>query len=172
MHYIYNAEHQKVPDQSRRDWLLNGSGDLYLAEVGQALYEEVDLQRASSRGGENYGWNRMEGFPYYNNVPCDQTGLTLPLAEYAHSQGNCSITGGYAYWGAAVPALSGAYLCGDYCSGRVWAPRQAAGSEISTGTGNGQPWSLADVSLEPISTQAPISSRHRFTVRQLPLLCR
>ena len=76
--------------------------------MGQAVHEEVDLQRASSRGGENYGRNR-----------CDQNGLTLPIAEYAHSHGNCSITGGYVYRGAAVPALSGAYLYGDYCSGRV-----------------------------------------------------
>jgi glucose/arabinose dehydrogenase len=96
------------------------TGDLYIGDVGQNLYEEVDYQPASSPGGENYGWNIMEGFHCYNASTCDPTGLTLPVVEYQHLQGNCSVTGGMVYRGAAYPDLAGIYFYGDYCSGRVW----------------------------------------------------
>ena len=69
----------------------------------------------------------MEGSHCFQATSCDQTGKTLPIAEYDHSLGNCSVTGGYVYRGAAVPALSGAYLYGDFCSGRIWTLRQGAG---------------------------------------------
>jgi glucose/arabinose dehydrogenase len=95
------------------------TGDLYIADVGQALWEEVNFQPASSPGGENYGWNIMEGAHCFQSVTCDTTGLTLPVVEYDHSLG-CSITGGVVYRGAAYPALRGAYLYADYCSGRIW----------------------------------------------------
>jgi glucose/arabinose dehydrogenase len=95
------------------------TGDLYIADVGQTLWEEVNFQPASSPGGENYGWNIMEGAHCFQSVTCDTTGLTLPVAEYDHSLG-CSITGGVVYRGAAYPALRGTYLYADYCSGRIW----------------------------------------------------
>ena len=95
------------------------TGDLYIADVGQTLWEEVNFQPASSPGGENYGWNIMEGAHCFQSVTCDTTGLTLPVVEYDHSLG-CSITGGVVYRGAAYPALRGAYLYADYCSGRIW----------------------------------------------------
>jgi glucose/arabinose dehydrogenase len=93
------------------------TGDLYIADVGQNAWEEVNVQPAGSAGGENYGWNLMEGTHCYTRG-CSQTGLTLPVLDYAHNQG-CSVTGGYVYRGPAIPALVGHYLYADYCSGWV-----------------------------------------------------
>jgi glucose/arabinose dehydrogenase len=107
----------------RNPWRFSfdrGSGDLWIADVGQNTYEEIDLQRVGSAGGQNYGWHVMEGMHCFNASTCDQTGLTLPIFEYTHSQG-CSITGGYVYRGASLPALQGSYIYGDYCTGRIWA---------------------------------------------------
>ncbi|MGD8737940.1 MAG: PQQ-dependent sugar dehydrogenase [Anaerolineae bacterium] len=96
------------------------TGDLYIADVGQNIYEEVNVQPAGSSSGQNYGWPIMEGLHCYpDGSDCDPAGLTLPVAEYNHAQG-CSVTGGYVYRGQAFPALSGIYLYGDYCSGRIW----------------------------------------------------
>jgi len=104
------------------------TGDLYIADVGQNAYEEVDFQPADSRGGENYGWDKYEGFHAYDGGATD--GLTMPVAEYAHAVGGCSVTGGYVYRGPSLPALNGVYLYGDYCSGQVWALyRTASGWE-------------------------------------------
>ena len=102
------------------------TGDLYIGDVGQGDYEEVDFQPAASKGGENYGWVIMEGTHCFRQQECDQTGLTLPVAEYDHSQG-CSLTGGYVYRGQQYPQLSGVYIFGDYCSGRIWGLARDAG---------------------------------------------
>jgi glucose/arabinose dehydrogenase len=107
------------------------TGDLYIADVGQDTYEEVDFQPAWSSGGENYGWNIMEGLHCYNAPSCNSAGLTLPVAEYDHSGGNCSVIGGSVYRGALYPALQGIYFYGDYCSGRIWG-MQRAGSTFVT----------------------------------------
>ncbi|MFQ5854902.1 MAG: PQQ-dependent sugar dehydrogenase, partial [Anaerolineae bacterium] len=97
------------------------TGDLYIADVGQNAFEEIDFQPAGSSGGENYGWNIMEGIHCFSpSTNCDQSGLTLPIAEYGHDLG-CSVTGGYVYRGAAFPRMAGAYYFGDFCSGRIWA---------------------------------------------------
>ena len=102
------------------------TGDLFIADVGQNSYEEVNFQPASSRGGENYGWRVMEGLHCFNPDPCDPTGLVLPVVEYDHSLG-CSVSGGQVYRGARWPRLDGIYLYGDYCSGRIWGLRRTAG---------------------------------------------
>jgi glucose/arabinose dehydrogenase len=102
------------------------AGDLYIADVGQASFEEVNFQPVAGPGGANYGWNIMEGAHCFGAVPCDQTGLTLPVHEYGHSQG-CSITGGFVFRGPASAGLSGKYIFGDYCSGRIWALQQTGG---------------------------------------------
>jgi len=94
------------------------TGDLYIGDVGQSAREEVDVQPAASPGGQNYGWNVMEGFICYAAVSCSQTGLTLPVLDYPHTDG-CAITGGYVYRGARVPILAGRYLYSDYCTGFV-----------------------------------------------------
>lgn len=104
----------------RNPWRFSfdrGTGDLYIADVGQNAWEEVDVQPAASLGGENYGWNRMEGTHCYTSG-CSTSGLVLPLVEYNHDDG-CSITGGYVYRGAAIPELVGTYFYGDYCEGWV-----------------------------------------------------
>jgi glucose/arabinose dehydrogenase len=95
------------------------TGDLYIGDVGQGAHEEVDVQPATSAGGEDYGWNIMEGFSCYSpSSGCNQTGLTLPVLDYDHGQG-CSITGGYVYRGAAIPAIQGVYFYSDYCTAFV-----------------------------------------------------
>ncbi|MBI3943017.1 MAG: PQQ-dependent sugar dehydrogenase, partial [Chloroflexi bacterium] len=93
--------------------------DLYIGDVGQNQYEEVDFQPAASHGGENYGWSVMEGFHCLRGNTCDKSGFVLPVAEYDHSKG-CSLTGGYVYRGKQYPLLQGVYLFGDYCTGRIW----------------------------------------------------
>jgi glucose/arabinose dehydrogenase len=108
----------------RNPWRFSfdpATGDLYIGDVGQGSYEEIDRQPADSRGGENYGWNVMEGTGCYRGGTCDQAGLVLPLAQYPHGTGgHCSVTGGYVYRGEAQPDLRGIYVFGDYCSGVVF----------------------------------------------------
>jgi glucose/arabinose dehydrogenase len=119
----------------RNPWRFSfdrGTGDLFISDVGQNLYEEVSVQSAASGGGENYGWKVMEGLHCYNAATCDRTGLTLPVVEYGHSLlGECSITGGYVYRGGEYPALQGIYLYGDYCSGRIWGMKRS-GTAVQT----------------------------------------
>ena len=114
------------------------NGDLYIADVGQDTYEEVDYEPHHS-GGRNYGWNIMEGLHCFppSRTTCDKTGLTLPVAEYTHQEG-CSITGGYVYRGAEIPELNGVYFYGDYCTGIVRSFTIAAGQAV-----NAQDWSSA-----------------------------
>jgi glucose/arabinose dehydrogenase len=94
------------------------TGDLYIADVGGNAYEEVNFQPASSHGGEDYGWNFLEGSHEFRGQAPD--GLILPIAEYSHEEGGCSITGGYVYRGPSLPGLNGVYFFGDYCSGYIW----------------------------------------------------
>jgi glucose/arabinose dehydrogenase len=96
------------------------TGDLLLADVGQSLWEEINFQPAASQGGENYGWDIMEGNHCFSESNCDLSGLTLPIGEYAHEAGHCSVTGGYVYRGNAAPEMNGNYVFGDYCSGFIW----------------------------------------------------
>lgn len=96
------------------------TGQLWIADVGQDRYEEVDRAPGGLGRGANYGWARMEGRHCYpSGEGCARPGFVLPLAEYDHSLG-CSVTGGYVYRGARFPSLAGVYLFGDYCSGRLW----------------------------------------------------
>lgn len=93
-----------------------GSGDLWLGDVGQGSWEEVDLVVS----GGNYGWNVEEGNHCYPpGSVCDDAGLTDPVAEYDHSEGR-SITGGYVYRGTALADRQGTYFFGDYVNGRLW----------------------------------------------------
>jgi glucose/arabinose dehydrogenase len=99
------------------------TGDLYIGDVGQGLFEEVDVE-PRGQGGKNYGWDVTEGFECFEpQSGCDTTGITFPAVAYAHQNGgaadDCSVIGGYVYRGTAIPALVGRYLYGDICSGRV-----------------------------------------------------
>ncbi len=91
---------------------------LWCADVGQNQWEEID----TIQNGKNYGWRIMEGKHCYNPPSdCDTSGLTLPIWEYDHSSGNCSITGGFVYRGNSVPELIGKYIYADYCTSNIWA---------------------------------------------------
>jgi glucose/arabinose dehydrogenase len=104
------------------------TGDLYIADVGQNAYEEVNFQPAGSGGGENYGWPILEGNHCFSRSGCDSEGLTMPIWEYDHSAG-CSVTGGFVYRGSRYPVLQGIYVVGDYCSGNIWGLAQGADGE-------------------------------------------
>jgi glucose/arabinose dehydrogenase len=115
----------------RNPWRFSfdpATGDLYLADVGERRYEEVNYASAAAGAGRgvNYGWSRMEGRHCFGREECDQTGLTLPVLEYDHSDG-CSITGGYVYRGAGIPRLQGTYFYADYCGGWVRSLRMQGG---------------------------------------------
>jgi glucose/arabinose dehydrogenase len=106
----------------RNPWRITfdrSTGDLYIADVGQDRYEEVDRELSTDTGGNNYGWNVMEASHCYpSGTGCSTTGKVLPVAEYSHTYG-CSITGGYVYRGSHQD-LQGLYVYGDFCSGRIW----------------------------------------------------
>jgi len=116
----------------RNPWRFSfdrATGDLYIADVGQNLYEEVNYQPGASPGGENYGWDVMEASHCFEpSSGCDLKGLTLPVTEYEHNQG-CSITGGYVYRGTGYPQMAGVYFFGDFCTGNIWGLRQTSSGE-------------------------------------------
>jgi glucose/arabinose dehydrogenase len=102
---------------------------LYIADVGQDTYEEINYLPAGAPGGTNFGWRYREGMhPYQGTVPPGLK-LTDPVYEYTHAQGGCAVIGGYVYRGKDLPAWKGVYLFGDYCSGLIWGlTRQANGA--------------------------------------------
>jgi glucose/arabinose dehydrogenase len=94
------------------------TGDLYIGDVGQNAWEEIDFLQAGSPGGANFGWNYREGkHDYKGSAPED---VIDPVAEYGHPEGGCSVTGGYVYRGETMPEWNGIYLYGDYCTGLIW----------------------------------------------------
>ena len=116
----------------RNPWRFSfdrANGDLYIADVGQNDFEEVDVAPAANGGGKgvNYGWSIMEGDRCLGGGQCDQTGLVLPTFQYSHPEG-CSVIGGYVYRGSALPALQGLYFFGDFCHGWVHSFRFSGGT--------------------------------------------
>ncbi|HLO33485.1 MAG TPA: PQQ-dependent sugar dehydrogenase [Anaerolineales bacterium] len=104
----------------RNPWRISfdrGTGDLYIGDVGQNVWEEIDFLPAGSAGGSNFGWSFREGAHDYKGG--GPAGLVEPVAEYSHPEGGCSVTGGYVYRGS-MPAWNGIYLYGDYCTGMIW----------------------------------------------------
>jgi glucose/arabinose dehydrogenase len=96
------------------------TGDLWIGDVGQDQWEEVDVARAGARGLD-FGWRRWEGRHCYDRgAGCVEDGVTMPITEYPHADG-CSVIGGVVYRGDGIPQLRGAYLFADYCSGTLWA---------------------------------------------------
>jgi len=102
------------------------TGDLYIADVGQNKYEEINFEPAGSKGGLNYGWNIMEGMHCFKQKDCKTEGLVLPVSEYTHEEG-CSVTGGYVYRGKDAVDLDGVYLFSDYCTGKLWGLSRTGG---------------------------------------------
>ena len=102
------------------------SGELYIADVGQNLWEEVNRVPAA-QGGQNYGWSVMEGAHCFGSDDCSQAGMTLPVYEYDHDDG-CSVTGGHVYRGTEIPDVVGHYFFADFCEGWVRSLRPGTGS--------------------------------------------
>jgi glucose/arabinose dehydrogenase len=134
----------------RNPWRFSfdrGTGDLYIGDVGQDSWEEVDVEPAG-KGGRNYGWNVVEGKGHcYNAATCDQTGKTLPAVEYANpaGTGQASVIGGYVYRGTAIPGLVGRYIYTDSYS-------RDLKSFIYSGETNGAP-TVCDE--HPLNVMAP-----------------
>lgn len=118
------------------------TGDLYIGDVGQNAYEEVDVVAAGAGGGQNFGWDDMEGTHCFEDANCASNPAVRPVLDYGHGQ-ECSVTGGYVYRGSAIPTLQGHYLYADYCAGWVKSFRWIGGAatdlqdrpELSPGTG-------------------------------------
>lgn len=111
------------------------TGDLWIGDVGENSFEEIDLQPAGADGGINYGWSIMEGPECFQAATCDRSGLELPVISYGHDRGwGRSVTGGFVYRGDDLPQMTGTYLFGDFISGRVFqAVRADDGSWEATG---------------------------------------
>ena len=109
------------------------TGALFIGDVGQGNWEEVDYQAFGFAGGANYGWNVLEGNHCYSPssgcVP--PANYVPPVAEYSHSFG-CSITGGYVYRGPLYTSMQGIYFYSDYCSGRIWGLQNLGGTWVTT----------------------------------------
>jgi len=109
----------------RNPWRFSfdhSTGRLFAGDVGEANFEEVDIVQ---KGG-NYGWNIMEGFHCFNPpTNCNMTGLTLPIAEYSHSEGD-AVIGGFVYHGSAIPGLQGIYVFGDLGTGKIFGLRETS----------------------------------------------
>ena len=118
------------------------TGDMIIGDVGQYLWEEINIEYAKSKGGNNYGWNVMEGNHCYpEDATCSNEGYIMPAFEYPNNANyaktlfgikqpnmdGCSITGGYVYRGKNIPELYGKYIFGDYCTGKVWSIRIVEG---------------------------------------------
>lgn len=115
----------------RNPWRFSfdrATGDLYIGDVGQNVWEEIDYVKAPMpKAILNFGWNIMEGNHVYKNAATGDT-LLAPIAEYDHgASGGCSVTGGYVYRGKEIPELNGLYFYGDYCTGFVWTLKQTQG---------------------------------------------
>jgi glucose/arabinose dehydrogenase len=113
-------------------------GDMWIGDVGQNRYEEINRKLSTSKAapngrGSNYGWRVLEGWHCYKPASgCSKTGKVRPVVEYSHAGGNCSVTGGYVYRGSSAP-LVGKYIFADYCSGTIWSiPRGAKAPATKT----------------------------------------
>ena len=96
------------------------TGDLFIADVGQNKWEEINFQSSKNVGGHNYGWNLLEGFHTFKIADnSDTSKFKMPILEYSHDQG-CSVTGGYVYRGSKIKDLFGTYVFADFCSGKIW----------------------------------------------------
>lgn len=130
-----DARHEIWASGLRNPWRFSfdrQTGDMFIGDVGQNAFEEISFQPASSRGGENYGWRRMEGLHCFNpSTGCNQEGLVLPIIEYPQTDGSCSVTGGYRYRGR-FSSLRGLYIYGDYCSGKIWGASQGSDGRWTT----------------------------------------
>ena len=117
----------------RNPWRFSfdrATGDLWIADVGQDKYEEIDFMPAGKGAGANYGWNRLEGaHPYQGTPPAH---AVAPVVELSHADGYCAVVGGYVYRGSKIPDLRGAYLYGDDCNPKISAVRVEGGRVVAS----------------------------------------
>ncbi|MCA1645359.1 MAG: PQQ-dependent sugar dehydrogenase [Chloroflexi bacterium] len=126
----------------RNPWRFSfdrGTGDLWIGDVGDAKWEEVDMQPVASQGGENYGWPILEGNECVETEHCHDTGLVAPLVTYGHDM-TCAVMGGYIYRGQTAQGLAGTYLFGDLCTGGVFTLQDSAD----------QGWKRLELGFQPI----------------------
>ena len=130
----------------RNPWRFSfdADGGLYIGDVGQSSWEEIDYLPAGEQAGANLGWNLMEGTHCYATDPCDSDDLVKPVFEYSHDTGGCSVSGGVVIQGGIIPSLDGVYVLGDYCTGLLWGLARDANGD----------WQASD----PIETGLSISS--------------
>jgi glucose/arabinose dehydrogenase len=117
----------------RNPWRFSFDGpDLYIGDVGQGAREEINVSQGPNAGrGLNYGWRLMEGSACFNPATnCNNGTLTLPIINYTHDNGACSVTGGYVYRGTAIPVIQGTYFYADFCAGFVRSFRFNTGSAL------------------------------------------
>ena len=108
------------------------TGDLWIGDVGQDGFEEID-HLTSAQGGANLGWSITEGLHCFNPpTGCSMAGLTMPVFEYDHTQGDKAVIGGHVYHGTKIPSLDGAYVFGDFISGRIWVLTQGGSTLTRT----------------------------------------
>jgi glucose/arabinose dehydrogenase len=122
----------------RNPWRFSfdrSNGDLWIGDVGQGSYEEIDhvVRTSSSAGrGVNWGWRVLEGTHCFSPMSgCSTAGKAMPLLDYDHGNGRCAVTGGYVYRGSAIPLLRGGYVFGDFCSGEIWVVASSASAPAS-----------------------------------------
>jgi len=105
------------------------TGDLWMGDVGQDKYEEIDFQPAGSTGGENYGWRCYEGNHTFDTSLClREEEFVFPVYEYLHDAGRCSVTGGFVYRGSKFPVMNGYYFFTDYCTDEIWSLHNNSGT--------------------------------------------
>ena len=140
----------------RNPWRISfdrGTGRMFIGDVGQNNWEEIDREKGGFTGGANYGWSVMEGSHCYVAPGCPLANGTLPIAEYSHASGDCAVTGGYVYRGPTQRLLIGQYVFADYCTGRIWTmPSGGSGITLRATTGknitsfgeseNGELWAV------------------------------
>jgi glucose/arabinose dehydrogenase len=105
--------------------------DLWIGDVGQGAFEEVNFTPKGSSAPRNYGWKITEGKSCYEASSCDKTGLEVPVHDYSHANDNVSITGGYVYRGTVSPKIFGKYIYADFGSGRIWSLSKSAGNFVN-----------------------------------------
>ncbi|MBL0214628.1 MAG: PQQ-dependent sugar dehydrogenase [Myxococcales bacterium] len=113
------VEPERVHLGSRNPWRFSfdaKTGDLYIGDVGQNLWENVYAVAGTDKAQHNFGWNVVEGNHCFRKAACARDGFTAPIADYSHDEG-CSVTGGFVYRGKALPMLDGRYFYADYCTG-------------------------------------------------------
>ena len=154
----------------RNPWRFSfdrSTGDLWIGDVGQDKFEEINFTPKGSVAPRNYGWKITEGKSCFATSTCDQTRLEMPVHDYVHADQNVSVTGGYVYRGTASPKIFGKYIYADFGSGRIWSLVKSAGNFVNTleidtndnisSFGEGADGELYVVALGPVPASGKVS---------------